>query len=90
MADLVITVTINDDNQAILLHDLLDINDWVQKAVVGKINNCTKRMAREATEVLKADDSVSSMPATNVDLCKALIARDGYKNRAARDAAMGA
>tara|TARA_R110002020_G_scaffold463506_1_gene683594 strand:- start:8 stop:280 length:273 start_codon:yes stop_codon:yes gene_type:complete len=90
MADLVITVTINDDNQAILLHDLLDINDWVQKAVVGKINNCTKRMAREATEVLKADDSVSSMPATNVDLCKALIARDGYKNRAARDAARGA
>jgi len=90
MANLVITVTINDDNQAILLHDLLDINDWVQKAVVGKINNCTKRMAREATEVLKADDSVSSMPATNVDLCKALIARDGYKNRAARDAARGA
>ena len=90
MADLTITVVINDDNQAILIHDLLDINDWVQKAVVGKINNCTKRMAREATEVLKADDSVSSMPATNVDLCKALIARDGYKNRAARDAAMGA
>ena len=90
MADLVITVTINDDNQAIMKNDLLDINDWVQKAVVGKINNCTKRMAREATEVLKADDSVSSMPATNVDLCKALIARDGYKNRAARDAAMGA
>ena len=90
MADLTITVVINDDNQAILKHDLLDINDCVQKAVVGKINNCTKRMAREATEVLKADDSVSSMPATNVDLCKALIARDGYKNRAASDAAMGA
>ena len=90
MADLTITVVINDDNQAILKHDLLDIDDWIQQAVVGKIHNATKRMAREATEVLKADDSVSSMPATNVDLCKALIARDGYKNRAARDAAMGA
>ena len=90
MADLTITVVINDDNQAILKHDLLDIDDWIQQAVVGKIHNTTKRMAREATEVLKADDSVSSMPATNVDLCKALIARDGYKNRAARDAAMGA
>ena len=89
MADLTITVVINDDNQAILKNDLLDINDWVQKAVEGKINNCTKRMAREATEILKADDSVSSMPATNVDLCKALIARDGYQDRAARDAARG-
>ena len=89
MADLTITVVINDDNQAILKNDLLDINDWVQKAVEGKINNCTKRMAREATEILKADDSVSSMPATNVDLCKALIARDGYQDRAPRDAASG-
>lgn len=84
MADLKITVTINDDNQAILKHDLLDIDAWVQAAVTGKINNCTKRMAAEATEVLKADDSVETMPATNVALCKALIARDGYKNRAAR------
>ena len=32
-------------------------------------------------------DSVSSMPATDVGLCKALIARDGYQDRAARDAA---
>ncbi len=84
MADLKITVTINDDNQAILKHDLLDIDAWVQAAVTGKINNCTKRMAAEATEVLKADGSVETMPATNVALCKALIARDGYKNRAAR------
>ena len=84
MADLKLTVTINDDNQAILQHDLLDIDAWVQAAVTGKINNCTKRMAAEATEVLKADDSVETMPATNVALCKALIARDGYKNRAAR------
>ena len=89
MADLVITVTINDDNQAIMKNDLLDINDWVQKAVAGKINNCTKRMARQASEVLKADDSVSSMPATDVGLCKALIARDGYQDRTARDAARG-
>lgn len=87
MADLTITVTINDDNQAILKHDLLDINDWVQAAVTGKINNCTKRMAAEATEVLKADPSVETMPATNFALCKALIARDGYKDRAARVAA---
>ena len=82
-----LTVEISDHNEKVLLNDLLDIDDWVQKAVVGKINNCSKRMANEATAVLKADASVESMPATDEGLQKALLARDDYKNRAERDAA---
>ena len=31
-----VTVEINDLNEKILLNDLLDINDWVQKAVSGR------------------------------------------------------
>ena len=82
-----ITVEISDHNQNILLNDLLDIDDWVQKAVVGKINNCKTRMADDASARLKADDSVETMPATDEGLQKALLARDDYKNRAERDAA---
>ena len=82
-----LTVEISDHNEKVLLNDLLDIDDWVQKAVVGKINNCSKRMANGATAVLKADESVESMPATDEGLQKALLARDDYKNRAERDAA---
>ena len=81
-----VTVEVNDHNEKVLLNDLLDINDWVQKAVIGKINSCGKRMAIEATAVLKADDSVETMPATDEGLQKALLARDGYKNRTERDA----
>ena len=81
-----VTVEVNDHNEKVLLNDLLDINDWVQKAVIGKINSCGKRMAIEATAVLKADDSVDTMPATDEGLQKALLARDGYKNRTERDA----
>ena len=44
-------------------------------------------MAIEATAVLKADDSVTSMPATDQGLQEALLARGDYKNRAARDKA---
>ena len=84
---LTVTVEISDHNEKVLLNDLLDIDDWVQAAVVGKINHCGKRMAIEATAVLKADESVESMPATDVGLQNALLARDGYKNRAERDAA---
>ena len=81
-----VTVNISDHNEKVLLNDLLDIDDWVQKAVVGKINNCGKRMANEATAILKADASVETMPATDEGLQKALLARDDYKNRTERDA----
>ena len=84
-----VTVEINDHNEKLLLNDLLDIDDWVQKAVVGKINSCGKRMAIEATTVLKADAAVENMPATDEGLQKALLARDDYKTRTERDAAAG-
>ena len=80
-----ITVQVSTTDEKILLNDLLDIDDWVQKAVVGKINNCKKRMAVQATAVLKADSDVETMPATDDGLIAALLARDDYKNRAARE-----
>ena len=43
--------------------------------------------AEQATQVLKADASVETMPATDEGLQKALLARDDYKDRAARDKA---
>ena len=84
---LTVTVNISDADEKAMLNDLLDIDDWVQKAVIGKINNCKKRMAQSATAVLKADASVETMPATDAGLIAALLARDDYKNRAERDAA---
>ena len=83
---LTVAVNISDLDEKILLNDLLDIDDWVQAAVVGKINNCKKRMAIEATTVLKSDPSIESMPATDDGLIAALFDRDDYKNRAERDA----
>tara|TARA_R110002051_G_C8565863_1_gene474975 strand:+ start:92 stop:361 length:270 start_codon:yes stop_codon:yes gene_type:complete len=82
-----ITVNISDHQEKVLLNDLLDIDAWVQGAVAGKLNNCGKRMSEQATQVLKADDSVENMPATDTGLQEALLARDDYKDRAARDKA---
>ena len=81
-----VTVNISDADEKAMLNDLLDIDDWVQKAVVGKVNNCKKRMAAQAAAVLKADARVETMPATDDGLITALVARPDYKNRAARDA----
>ena len=38
MATMTITVTIDDTEQATMLNDLTDINQWVQDAVTGKKN----------------------------------------------------
>jgi len=82
-----VTVNISDADEKAMLNDLLDIDAWVQAAALGKINNCKKRMAIQASAVLKADASVETMPATDDGLITALLARDDYKTRAERDAA---
>ncbi len=86
---LTITIQISDHDEKLLKHDLADVDDWVQKAVVGKIHNCGKRMATEAANALKADDAVDTMPATDEGLQLTYMARDDYQDRAARDEAGG-
>ena len=84
---LTVTIEINDHDEKVLLNDLIDIDAWVQGEVAGKLNNCGKRMAQEAAQVLKNDPSVSTMPATDQGLQEALLARPDYQNRSDRDAA---
>jgi len=87
MADLIITVTINDTDQKCLKSDLLDIDDWVQKAVEGKINNCWKRFQRQWTQKLMDDETFTDpLPSNKEDFCELVMARPDYKDRAARDA----
>ena len=40
MADLTVTITLNDKEQTIMNNDLLDIKEWIEGAVAGKQNNC--------------------------------------------------
>ena len=87
MADLIITITINDTDQKCLKSDLLDINDWVQKAVEGKNHNCWKRFQREWTTKLMDDETFTDpIPSNKTDFCELVMARPDYKDRATRDA----
>ena len=81
---LTITVNISYHQEKVLLNDLLDIDAWIQAAVAGKLNKCSKRMSDQARYVLMADADVETMPATDQGLQEALLARDDYKNRADR------
>jgi hypothetical protein len=87
MATVTLTVEITDTEQAILLNDLLDINDWLQAAMLGKKNNCWKRMQQEWTTKLMNDDSFTdSIPSNQADFVALVTAREDYQNRTERDA----
>ena len=90
MADLTITVTINDTDQKSMKNDLLDLNQWVQDAVTGKKNNCWKRFLQEWTTKLMEDSSFNEpIPSNKTDFVNLVTARPDYKDRAARDAEQG-
>lgn len=78
--------TITDAEQAILEHDLLDITDWINKAIEGKIANCKTRAAREYRAKLVAENA-ESLPASDDAAVTAYFVREDYQNRAERDAA---
>ena len=88
MATITLTVEVTDTEQAVLLNDLTNINDWVQGAVTGKKNNCWKRMQSEWTTKLMNDASFTdSIPSNQADFVTLVTARADYQTRTERDAA---
>ena len=96
MANHTKAVVMTDLQQQILSNDLYNdtdnagLDDWIQKAVDGKISNCWKRFQREWTDKLMNDDSFTdAIPSNQADFVALVLARDDYKNRKARDDAQG-
>jgi len=88
MADLTVTITLNDKEQAIMNNDLLDIKTWIEEAVAGKQNSCWKRMQTEWTSKLMNDDSFTDdIPSNQADFVTLVTGRDDYKTRKERDEA---
>jgi len=88
MATITLTVTCTDTEQAILLNDLLNIDDWLQAAMNGKKANCWKRMQQEWTTKLMNDDSFTdSIPSNQAAFVALVTGRSDYKTRTERDAA---
>lgn len=81
-----ITITIDDTNEKVLKNDLLDINQWVQDAVVGKQNNAWKRFQQEWTTKLMNDESFTdAIPSNKTDFINLVTARTDYQTRQQRE-----
>ena len=82
---LTITVSISDTDEKIMKNDLLDLDQWVQEAVTGKINNAWKRFQSEWTTKLMNDETFTdSIPSNQTDFVNLVIARADYKTRLER------
>ena len=92
MADHKKQITLTDIQQKILSNDLYNdtdnagIDNWLDKAIEGKIANCWKRMQTEWTTKLMNDSSFTDpIPSNQADFVALVTARSDYKNRKARD-----
>ena len=86
------TVTLTDVQQKILSNDLYNdtdnkgIDDWIQGAIDGKLNNCWKRMQQQWTTTLMNDDSFTDpIPSNQADFVALITKRSDYKTRKQRD-----
>ena len=88
MAEITLTIKVDDTDQLVLKNDLLDIDAWVQAAMTGKINNAWKRMQQEWTTKLMNDSGFTdSIPSNKADFVTLVTSRSDYQDRKARDEA---
>ena len=85
-------ITLTDLQQKILSNDLYNdtdnkgIDEWLDGAITGKLNNCWKRMQQEWTTKLMNDDSFTdAIPSNQADFVALILARSDYQNRKSRD-----
>jgi hypothetical protein len=78
------TVIISDMNMKILANELLDVDDWIQMAVDGKLQAVKTRMIADWHNKLLADPDVESIPANEDALIDMIVARDDYKTAVQR------
>ena len=78
--------SISNTDEKLLLNDLLGIQNWVDGALTGKINNCWKRFQTEWTTKLLNDETVTAISASKADFVEQVTNRTDYKTRTQRDA----
>ena len=79
-----VSYTISNTDEKILLNDILDIQEWVDGAIAGKINNCWNRLEQEWTPKLMDDPNIESIPANKDLYVEMITSHSDYQNRSQR------
>ena len=78
-------IEISAEDYAALKDHVVDPEVWIRKALAGKITNSRIALIRRWTPVIKADDSISSIPSKEDAFINFVLAYSAYLNRTQRD-----
>ena len=56
-----------------------DLSDWVIGCLMGQVNRGKKQMIAKYEPIIRADPSVTTMPATEDGLINMIVARSDYQ-----------
>ena len=72
-------IDLPDTDTNCILAYIQDLSDWVLGALLGQINRGKKKMIAKYEPIIRADPSVTTIPATEDGLINMIVARDDYK-----------
>lgn len=75
-------VNLSQDEEKILEDIIIDIQDWIALAVLGKVNKSEEHIIRK--EISESIKEGSGIPDSKADIINKRFNRPGYKNRKER------
>ena len=72
-------ITLADTDANCMLAYIQDVDDWAIGALMGQINRGKKKMIAKYEPIIRADPSVTTMPATEDGLINMIVARSDYQ-----------
>ena len=78
-------IELSDTDMQILQNDILNIEDWINGAVAGKIAACKSRMIATWTPKLLGDPGVNTLPGNEAALINVITDHPDYLSRSDRE-----
>jgi len=78
-------IDLSDADMKSLQNDILNIEDWINGAIAGKIVACKKRLLDEWTPKLMADPAVHTIPGNEAALINVITQHPDYLDRSDRE-----
>jgi hypothetical protein len=79
-------IDISDTDIKVLQNDILNIEDWINGAIAGKIASCKTRLLESWTPKLLGDPTVNTIPANEAELINVITQHPDYLSRSDREA----
>ena len=74
-------LNLDDVDVNCILAYVQDLGDWVLGALMGQVNRGKKKMVAKYEPIIRADPSVTTMPATEDGLINMIVARSDYQRQ---------